>query len=148
MAMSRSREAALIAGSLLLLSACAFVPTGPSATAPREDRTTSTEYRSDDQACRGRAGREVLDEDALSMAPSATDSLQERYDAAYFGCMSAQQTPSARDAFAPFVPAPPSLTPPEVAAPTFTFPPIEPPAPAGDQSAPLSIASPSGVAPF
>lgn len=82
------------------------------------------------------------------MPPNATDSLQSRYDAAYFGCMSAQQTPSAREAFAPLVPAPPSLMPPEVAAPTFTFPLVTPPTPAGDQSAPLLIASPAGVAPF
>jgi hypothetical protein len=148
MAVSRSHELALLTGALLLLGACAFVPAGPSTTAPREGRTTSTEFRSDDQMCRGWVGRRILDEDALSMPASASDSLQSRYDAAYLGCMSAEQTPSARDAFTPFVPAPPSVTPPEIAAPAFAFPPITPPTPAGDQSAPLSIASPSGVAPF
>jgi hypothetical protein len=140
MAMSRSHEIALLTGSLLLLGACAFVPTGPSAIAPREGRTTSTEFRSDDQMCRGRAGRQILDEDALSMPASAPDSLQSRYDAAYLGCMSAQQAPSARDGFTPIVPAPPSVIPPDVAAPAFAFPPITPPTPEGNQSAPLSIA--------
>ena len=120
--------------------------------APRESGTTSTAYRSDDQACRGRAGREVLDEDSLSTAAPTTHSLQSRYDAAYLGCMSAQQTPSARDAFTPLVPAPPSVIAPEGAAGTafdfLNFPPIVTPTPAGNESAPLSIGSPTGGSPF
>jgi hypothetical protein len=139
--MTRSHEVALLIGAALLTGACAWVPTGPSTTAARENGTTFTEFRSYDQACRGWAARQIQNEDAL------TDSLQSRYDAAYLPCMSAEQgRPSHIATSTFFPPTPPGLIPPLIELPSFTFPPMLPTAPAGVQSVPGSVGPPAGLA--
>ncbi|QWF69408.1 hypothetical protein KEF85_08415 [Methylomonas paludis] len=83
---------------VLLISACANVPSGPSMTVLPAPGQSFEQFNHDDGVCRIAAGRHLSDsakDTAIgSAAPGTTDVIQQRYDEAYIRCMYSNDHPA------------------------------------------------------
>jgi hypothetical protein len=84
----RTRRLSLLLGVLLLLNACAALPTGPYVLVLPRAGTPMEAFQRDDQECQGYAAQQ-LPTGAQAGARSAA-TLQWRYDMAYVQCMYAK----------------------------------------------------------
>ena len=105
----RTRRLSLLPGILLLMTACATLPTGPGVLVLPHAGTLLETFQGDDRACQGYASHQ-LGTGARSGGSSAA-TLQWRYDMAYVQCMYAKghAVPPPPSRTAP--PSPPSDSP-------------------------------------
>jgi hypothetical protein len=101
----RTRRLSLLLGALVLLSACAALPTGPRVLVLPRAGTPLEEFQRDDRECQGYASQQ-LPTGAQTGANAAT--LQWRYDMAYVQCMYAKGHRVPDGAQPPPPPPPPS----------------------------------------
>jgi hypothetical protein len=103
----RPRERSVLLGALMLLTACAALPTGPGVLVLPHAGTPLETFQRDDRECQGYASHQLPTGAQAGTSSAAT--LQWRYDMAYVQCMYAKghRVP---DAAAP--PPPPQTAPP------------------------------------
>jgi hypothetical protein len=97
----------LLLGILLLLQACAALPTGPHVLVLPRTGTPIEDFQRDEQECQGHASRQLPTRAQAAAHAAAT--LQWRYDVAYVQCMYAKghRVPDG----APPPPPPPTVPP-------------------------------------
>jgi hypothetical protein len=84
----RSRRLSLLLGVLVLLSACAALPTGPHVLVLPRAGTPLEEFQRDDRECQGYASHQLPT--GAQTGANAAATLQWRYDMAYVQCMYAK----------------------------------------------------------
>jgi outer membrane biogenesis lipoprotein LolB len=84
----RIHRRSLLLGVLLLLSACAALPTGPHVLVLPRAGTSMEAFQWDDRECQGYASRQLAT--GAQAGASSTATLQWRYDMAYVQCMYAK----------------------------------------------------------
>jgi hypothetical protein len=84
----RTRRLSLLLGGLLLLSACAALPTGPHVLVLPRAGTPVEDFQRDDRECQGYAAQQLATGAQAGAHAAAT--LQWRYDMAYVQCMYAK----------------------------------------------------------
>jgi hypothetical protein len=82
----RTRGRSLLLGSLLLLTACAPLPTGPHVLVLPRTGTPLEDFQRDDRECQGYASHQL----ATGAQAERAATRQWRYDMAYVQCMSAK----------------------------------------------------------
>ena len=103
----RPYRVGLLLGLLLLLNACAALPTGPRVLVLPQVGTPLEDFQRDEGECRGYASRQVA---AGAQAATHPATLQWRYDVAYVQCMYAK---GHRVPYAATPPPSPQTTPPQ-----------------------------------
>jgi hypothetical protein len=84
----RTRGLSLLLGGLLLLNACAALPTGPRVLVLPGAGTPLEDFQRDDRECQGYASHQLPTGTQAGASSAAT--LQWRYDMAYVQCMYAK----------------------------------------------------------
>ena len=84
----RTRGLSLLLGGLLLLNACAALPTGPRVLVLPGAGTPLEDFQQDDRECQGYASHQLRT--GAQSGGSSTATLQWRYDMAYVQCMYAK----------------------------------------------------------
>jgi hypothetical protein len=120
----RPRGLGLLLGALVLLTACAALPTGPGVLVLPGAGTAVEAFQRDDRECQGYASHQLPT--GAPAAASSAATLQWRYDMAYVQCMYAKghRVP---DGSVPPPPPQPVPSPPPPGAPRSSAGPMEPP---------------------
>jgi hypothetical protein len=84
----RVRTLSVLIGVLLLLNACAALPTGPHVLVLPQAGTPLEEFQRDDRECQGYASGQLPT--GAQAGTQSTATLQWRYDVAYVQCMYAK----------------------------------------------------------
>ena len=84
----RTRGWSLLLGVLLLLNACAALPTGPNVLVLPRTGTPLEEFQRDDRECQGYASHQLPTGEPAAASSAAT--RQWHYDMAYVQCMYAK----------------------------------------------------------